>query len=297
MKENLIEIIATGSYLVFPFIALMFWLKKKDKISHFYFGLMVILSILFIYMRFIEPNIINVHENGDSSEIKVVIASDFQLGAYKSTLFLQRVVVKINEQRPDLVLIPGDFVYAMEPEEVEEVFQWLKYIHSPTYAVLGNHDIVDSGGEFTIAEIKPMLEKSVNLIDNEIAHRSINGKMIEIVGLMDLWSGKANYKVLDDALATETDDYTIVLTHNPDTAHELSRLGLTDGVDLLVAGHTHGGQIRIPYLYETQIPTEFEFDKGYSFVDKMKVFVTPGLGETALPLRLFMPPRIDVIYL
>lgn len=64
-----------------------------------------------------------------------------------------------------------------------------------------------------------------------------------------------------------------------------------------MAGHTHGGQLRIPFLYKKAIPTEGDFDRGLSQEDTTLLFTTAGVGETALPMRLFNPPCIDVLRL
>lgn len=74
----------------------------------------------------------------------------------------------------------------------------------------------------------------------------------------------------------------IVLTHNPDT---VDRLPL-DTVDLVLAGHTHGGQIRIPYIYNFFIPTQGEYDKGFHAHPHADLFVSSGIGASILPLRM-----------
>ncbi|MFH1514360.1 MAG: phosphohydrolase, partial [bacterium] len=87
---------------------------------------------------------------------------------------------------------------------------------------------------------------------------------------------------------------TIVLAHNPDTVYEFPE-GVN--VDLVLSGHTHGGQIRIPFLYKTQIPTIHPFDKGLYNVNDIPVYVTSGIGMIGLPFRFLIPPQIEILEL
>jgi len=88
----------------------------------------------------------------------------------------------------------------------------------------------------------------------------------------------------------------VLLTHNPDTAFEVPA---SINYDLMLAGHTHGGQIRIPGLYKKVIPTEYPFDKGlYRLAidgQTRLVFVSPGTGMVGLPFRFNIPPQIDIL--
>lgn len=279
------------SFLVFPFLGLMIWLLWKKK----WLPLAVIgtvLSLLFIYSRFVEPYWLVVHhvklETSESPGIKVAIVSDIHLGLHKREDFLHRIVETINQEKPDIVLIPGDFTYYLTPHELTLAFAELQDIEAPVYAVTGNHD-AKKPGEFTSAEVRAALEPyDVIPIDNKIEKLNINGKEITLVGLSDLWEGKANYSLVDQI---NEEDFSIILTHNPDTAYELPN----HKADVLIAGHTHGGQIRIPFLYHRMMPTDYPFDRGWYMVEGMPVFVTSGAGEVGLPMRLGVPPEVVIM--
>src|SRR5690242_19424216 len=96
----------------------------------------------------------------------------------------------------------------------------------------------------------------LQVIDNEKIALTIKGRSITLVGLSDIWEGKTKY-----ALTRNLPENTLnlVLVHNPDAAYEMPN----DSVDLVVSGHTHGGQIRIPFLYKSAIPTQYDFDEGF----------------------------------
>jgi predicted MPP superfamily phosphohydrolase len=117
-------------------------------------------------------------------------------------------------------------------------------------------------------------------------HADVAG--ITLVGLGDRWSGEDSLAPL---LAAPRDKPIVALMHNPDSAMQFAP-GM---VALALAGHTHGGQLRIPGLYRLAIPSEHPFDRGLHTFGPVPVFVTAGLGETALPLRLLNPPVIDVL--
>ncbi len=88
-----------------------------------------------------------------------------------------------------------------------------------------------------------------------------------------------------------------MLTHNPDTALSYAP---NHYPDLTLAGHTHGGQVRIPYLYKRMIPVlgvDILWDQGLYRYKNGQVFVTSGIGEVGLPLRFLIPPVIDVLEL
>ena len=85
----------------------------------------------------------------------------------------------------------------------------------------------------------------------------------------------------------------VVLAHNPD-ATSLFPPGI---VTVTFTGHTHGGQIRIPWIYRFAIPTHGSFDRHWHDVPNTRLFVTSGVGENAVPLRFLVPPVIDVIVL
>ncbi len=85
----------------------------------------------------------------------------------------------------------------------------------------------------------------------------------------------------------------MVFTHNPDTTLSYRK----NIADLTIAGHTHGGQIRLPLIYKFAIPCKGDFDQGLYQSTTGKTFVTSGLGEVGLPMRLGIPPVIDILEL
>ncbi|MDD4607385.1 MAG: metallophosphoesterase [Patescibacteria group bacterium] len=304
-----------SSYLVLPFLFfLLFLLYKKrknllkNKISSIILILLLILSLLFIYARFIERNLIFVKttEINVGFSAKLVIISDMHLGVYKDVNFLERVVSKINEiENIDAVLIPGDFTY-YPPENLDKLFTPLKNIKVPIYAVLGNHDSEKPGPPIQKKLQQVLEDNGVMFLHN--TDSIIKNKNIKIIGLGDRWANEDDISIIDNF---SKDDNLIILTHNPDTT---LRYG-NSIPDLTIAGHTHGGQIRIPFVYKDVIPCIYNFDQGlYDLIPQHvtvqsteniiftennygKVFVTAGIGEIGLPMRLGIPPTIEILEL
>jgi len=289
-----------GSFLVFPFLVFLWWASKKYSNKKFRLVIVffVLLSVLFTYSRFIEPQIITSQyeslvfsqpeDKQESSVATVAIFSDVHLGLYKGPGFMRRAVEKINKAEPDVVVIPGDFIYEMDEDEFDRFFASLADISAPVYAVAGNHDS-ERPGRISSAKVREKVgENGVKFIDNAFETIVIDGKLLKIYGLSDFWEGRSDVQQLKNI---RPEDNTIVIIHNPDAVYEFPNYDM----DLVVAGHTHGGQIRIPWVYKYAIPTEYSFDRDWYDIEQTKLFITSGLGEIGLPMRLLVPP--EVVYM
>ncbi len=283
----MLEIILYGSYLVFPFLGVLFWFWRRKMIAKWLVITFAILSVIFIYARFIERYIVLTHEHGDG-EVRVALIGDMHIGVYKSPKFLARLVEKINEANPDVVLIAGDFVYGMDPEDLKDSFAPLENLHAPVFGVLGNHDILPSG-EFTKKEMYEALSPYIYMIDNSYVKVKVGGKDVTIAGVGEIWANDANFESLNNVRDEEN---LIVLVHQPDSVYSFPE---DFHPDLTLAAHTHGGQVRLPFIYKYMIPTIHPFDQGWYEINGDKVFVTNGVGEDMLPLRFLIPPTIDIM--
>ena len=154
--------------------------------------------------------------------------------------------------------------------------------------MLGNHDQQAPGPDID-AELRAALATHGV---QDIEGRRVTVRGFLIAGLGDRWAGKDDPGFL---AARPASGPTLVLTHNPDSAIALDPAR----VALVLAGHTHGGQIRIPWLYRHVIPSQYGFDRGEQFLrtphGRVRVYTTVGTGEIGLPMRLFNPPTIDVL--
>lgn len=271
-----------GSWLVFP---VLYWSIKKRRIT------LIILSILFIYARFVEPKLlfVNHYKIETGFKAKYALIADIHLGIYNGAAILERTVDKINKLDVDAVMIAGDFTYEAQFDDMELLFSSLSKLKVPVYAVLGNHDCERPGPNIRNSLAVVLKKHGVHLITNRAM--SLNG--VTILGLGSRWAGEDKVSLLD---RYSKDEKLVLLTHNPDTALDFKSEHYPD---LMLAGHTHGGQIRIPYLYKKVIPVRGDvlWDQGLYEYKNAKVFVTSGIGEIGLPMRFLIPPAIDVLEL
>jgi predicted MPP superfamily phosphohydrolase len=279
-----------GSWLIWPFIAWLVW-RLRARRRRVLIVLLLAGCLLFAWARFVEPQRIRVQETvlaGTGAQARLVLISDIHLGVYKDSAYLQRLVDRIDTLQADAVVIAGDFTYEPDSSSLERMFAPLADIQPPVYAVLGNHDQQAPGPDID-AELRAALARQgVRVIEGE----ALPLRGFRLAGLGDRWAGKDDPAFL---AAVPSANPTIVLTHNPDSAIDLG----PDVAALVLAGHTHGGQIRIPWLYRYAIPSRYGFDRGEQFLStprgRVRVYTTVGTGEVGLPMRLFNPPTIDVL--
>lgn len=282
-----------GSYFAFPFIAYLLWRMRKPG-KRLVGACLLAISLLFVWARFIEPQMIRVQETtlrGTGINARIILISDIHLGIYKDRGFLERVVTRINTLQTDMVVIAGDLTYEPEPDSLPVMFSPLARIRQPVYAVLGNHDQQAPGPDIDIALRKALTGNGVEIIEGDIVNVDSGYRL---AGLGDRWAGKDDPAFLK---ASPANVPTLVIAHNPDSAMRLA----PEDAALVLAGHTHGGQIRIPWVYRQVIPSTYGFDRGEQVAQApggdLRVFVTTGTGEIGLPMRLFNPPTIDVLQL
>jgi predicted MPP superfamily phosphohydrolase len=279
-----------GSWLAWPVIAWLVW-RLRERRGRWLVAVLLAGGLLFVWARFVEPQRIRVQETvlaGTGAQARVVLISDIHLGVYKDSAYLQRLVDRINTLQADAVVIAGDLTYEPGGESLEPMFAPLAALRMPAYAVLGNHDQQAPGPDIDAALRVALSTHGVEVIEG----RTLSLRAFRLAGLGDRWARKDDPAFL---AAAPSPAPTLVLTHNPDSAIGLG----PDLATLVLAGHTHGGQIRIPWLYRHVIPSRYGFDRGEQFLatprGRVRVYTTVGTGEIGLPMRLFNPPTIDVL--
>ncbi|MBD9467790.1 metallophosphoesterase [Pseudoxanthomonas sp. PXM01] len=280
-----------GSWLVWPFIAWLAW-RLRQRRGRTLVVLLLAGCLLFAWARFVEPQRIRVQETvlaGTGAQARLVLISDIHLGVYKDSAYLQRLVDRINTLPADAVVIAGDFTYEPDGASLARLFAPLAGLHVPVYAVLGNHDQQAPGPDIDTELRAALAQLGVGVIEGDV----VRVRGFRLAGLGDRWAGRDDPAFLAYAPSPMP---TLVLTHNPDSA-----INLGPESALVLAGHTHGGQIRIPWLYRHVIPSRYGFDRGEQVLTtprgRVRVYTTVGTGEIGLPMRLFNPPTIDVLEL
>lgn len=254
--------------------------------------LAIVLCGCFTWARFIEPNWLQVRETtlGSACGVRVALISDLHYGLYVRGPELQRLVDTLNGLQVDAVLVAGDWTFE-PPHDLRGELAPLAGLRHRVYSVLGNHDEERPG---------PPLQGSLREALAAAKVESIDGRRValgrcELQGLGDRNAGSAARDLAtsrQQPWGVDT-ERRVMLTHNPDTVFNL-RPG---EAGLLLAGHTHGGQIDIPVFTRRLLAraTEGAFRQGLYAMDNARVFVTPGVGIDKLPIRFRVPPTIDVL--
>ena len=296
------EFIYWASYLYFPFVLLCILLAVRGTRLWKLSALVALVpATVLAYARFVEPQRLNVVEtsidltDGTNGEmLRIAVFADMHYGMFGNAVSLKRIVRAVNAADVDAVFIPGDFVYHLPEERFEKTFAPLAELDAPVFAVLGNHDVGYPGPDIGPA-LTPVLERvGVTMVENRAERVEIAGQSFTIAGASDLWQAEMRFDYEDEV----TGQPLIFLAHNPDTAYAMPK---SINYDIMLAGHTHGGQIRVPGLLRRVIPTTHPFDHGMHVLDldgkQRRVFVTPGTGMVGLPMRFRMMPRIDILNL
>ncbi len=227
---------------------------------------------------------------------RVVLVSDLHRGPVISREYLESVVGKINRLKPDLVLMPGDFVSRSDSyfPDVTAVLSRLQ----PTIAsvaTLGNHDNWEGAEQaqraLSQAGVMVLHNRSVHLDpDRRIVHRGKRG--LCLAGVDDLGSGRPDLKSAFGGVPSNVP--RILLSHNPDLAEDEESLKLNARVDLQVSGHTHGGQIVLPGIGPLVSGSRhgLKYIAGWVEGPQWPVFVSRGVGTSIIPVRVGADPEI-----
>jgi predicted MPP superfamily phosphohydrolase len=230
--------------------------------------------------------------------LRVVLMSDWHCGPLFRPQHLRPAMHMANQCRPDLVLLPGDFTsksgrYFSEAAELAALLR--PRISGGVLVSWGNHDYwhgLEPG-------LQMMPRAGCQILTNQslvlTSRRELTdaGRGLWLCGLDDLWTGKPE---LARTLAPiPADQPRLVLSHNPDVAEEQQG----PRVDLMLSGHTHGGQVRIPTLGTPVLPSRYgqKYASGWVQGPDYPVYVSRGLGASGMPVRLCVPPEVTLFEL
>lgn len=269
------------------------WLAVLGK-----FGLVLFLlfSFILIDILIIEPNNLTLTENtfdildGDHN-IKIVFFSDIHIGQQRPG-YLEEIVAKVNAQNPDIILVGGDNIDSRESELAGlEPLKGLRPKYG-TFAVLGNHDYGKWGIGFPTELGDKVASKldglNITVLRNENQVLDINGTKIAIIGLDDEWMGLNDYKKASSGLNNIP---KIIVVHNQFAVNEVE----VDKNSILLSGHTHCGQIRVPFVTDAILGPMFGKLGGIYEYGDGKLYVSCGV--TSGKVRFLAPPEISIIWL
>lgn len=260
-------------------------------------------TVGYMYARYIEPRQLRIEHHDIRHPLipkgfdgmKIIQFSDTHLGYNYHLHQLTELITEINRQMPDIVIFTGDLIdNPNQYKQQKKIIPILDKVDAPLgkFAIYGNHD---HGGYGTNIYRNIMESAGFKILRNEIRFiHLLDNSQIRFAGLDDSMLGQPNFKPLSNKL--EFDCYTILLAHEPDIATEASQYHC----HFQISGHTHGGQIKIPFfgpLYTP--PLGKQFIEGFYEVGskKMKLYVNRGIGTTRIPLRFLSKPELTVFTL
>lgn len=250
-----------------------------------------------IYAVLIEPNRLVVRQETiqidnwprELSGLRIAMIGDIHTGGpFINEKKLRKIVDLTNQQHPDLIVLLGDYMspnswhsHVVEPEITAAV---LKDLSAPlgVYSVLGNHDWW-YGGE----RVRRALEANgIHVLDEEVAEIKWHGSSFWLIGFADLWTRPQHIQETINKVPLGAAN--IGLSHNPDIFIHMKAM------PLMLAAHTHGGQVKLPILGTPIVPSYFgpRYTAGHVFEQGRHMFVTTGIGTSILPVRFRVPPEI-----
>jgi uncharacterized protein len=253
-----------------------------------------------IWAFFIEPNrLVTRYQTieierwpTELSDLKIAVLADIHAGGrFIDERKLRLIVERTNQLQPDLIVILGDYIsggrdhHAMDPEVFAPV---LKDFRAPlgVYTVLGNHDWWFDG-----ERVRSALEANgLRVIENDVAEIETRGSSFWLVGLADLWT--RTQRIPQTLEKVPEGAPVIALAHNPDIFPQLPQR-----VSLLLAGHTHGGQVKLPLIGTVVHTSDYgdHYEAGHVFENGHHLFVTTGIGTSIIPVRFGVPPEIVLL--
>lgn len=267
---------------------------------------------VFAYARYVEPYWVAVERvtltlprlAPPFDGYRVVQISDFHLDGWMTPERLERVVDLVNEQEPDLVAITGDFV-AVSTEYISGLPGPLGKLEATdgAIAVLGNHDHMND------ADAVRRALSCAGVVDVSNAVRTLHrdGAALHLCGVDSVMEGCDRLDEVLEVLYDAEHGCAVLLAHEPDFADETAATGR---FDLQLSGHSHGGQVRIPFLKTPYVvpllsrlgfsfvpPLIYEYPSGLYEVGEMYQYTNRGLGVIYARFRLNCRPEITVLTL
>ncbi len=267
------------------------------------FTLALLLCGGYVYARYVEPNMLTVNRQTISFDdlpsnlegLRVGFFSDTHVSnSFPADTVLANVVKKLSDEKPDIIFFAGDLFNNMAgySGDESEVIKLLSSLTAPygKYAVYGNHDYqVKTYKKYQ----KIMKESGFVLLKDEILVR--DDLQINVIGIDETLLGGGTVLYTNNV---DNDNFNIVLSHEPDILKEAQR-----NIDLMLSGHTHGGQVNVPFYGPILLPrlgrtfVKGEYREIIGDGSEAVIFVTSGIGMSKLPLRFLQPPEIAVLTL
>ncbi|MHA6252404.1 metallophosphoesterase [Oceanobacillus sp. CAU 1775] len=210
----------------------------------------------------------------------------------RKKVMYKQVIKKVDELKPDILVLTGDLI-DRKTRSFSSLFSFVDRLIStevPIYYVAGNHEWDNPAKDLFFTELR---KRNITILNNDSITVKIKGDIVNLVGIDDASTerediGKA-FSIVNEK------NYTVLLSHSPYVLIKYPDLP----VDLVISGHTHGGQIRLPIIGAVASPGEGYFpvyDKGvFEWNTGQTLYIDSGLGTTFLPIRFLNQSQISLI--
>jgi len=231
-------------------------------------------------------------------DFRIVQISDIHFDEYTEPSFLHRVLAQVNALAPDLVLLTGDYIshlplsYNFVLGAMHRCGEVLSDIACPQrFAVMGNHDTI-----LGVSIVQPILAAAgISLLVDEHVPIERGGHRFWLCGVNDPLTFVPD---LSSAIPANPDGPVLLMSHGPDYADEVLAHPRGRLVDLMLAGHSHGGQVRLPLVGALHTPPGGKkYVEGPFRIGRMQLYVNRGIGTVGVPFRLNCPPEITLLTL
>lgn len=279
-------------------------MKRKTKIIILISILLIFLVCLYLYYEnnYLQVSNYTIESDKipkDFNKFKIVHISDFH--NTKSKKLKDNLIKEIKNNKPNIIALTGDLIDANKTD-IDIAISFVKKINNvaPIYYVTGNHEANINNYD----ELKEKLKNNkVIVLDDNVEKLKINDKEINLIGINDPQMSHNDYSkdsvIVKDKLISiqyNKNNFSILLSHRP----ELIKTYAEHSFDLVLSGHAHGGQIRIPFIGGLVAPNQDLFPKYTSGIYEMantKMIVSRGIGNSILPFRINNRPELVVIEL
>ncbi len=272
-------VIASFTFIVVEFLVAINVLEHFQKPVLSFTIIVILVAYSIIAAMFTSKKVIEIKSSKIKSPVTLVQLSDLHIGAAHNQDFLDRIIRKVYDEKPDLTVITGDLIDGKHIYS-DGYFDSLKKIKSPVYMVTGNHERMTG-----MRMVYDLLKNSgvVMLQDRQV---TVNG--LNLMGIDDFDKPSSMIKILKDFKLGSY--YDVLLYHRPQKFKQARRLG----VDLMLTGHTHAGQI-----FPLNLILRFFYSKvqGLKKMGSSYLYVSPGTGWWGPPMRLGSRNEITVFKL
>lgn len=279
-------------------------MKKKTIVILLSIVILVILLIVYLNyennsLQISNYEIISNKIPKGFNDYKIIQVSDFH--NTKSKKLTKDLISEIKKQKPNAIVITGDFIDSRKTD-INVGINFIKQIkdYAPIYFVSGNHEASTN----SYSELKTkLIENGTTILDNKVEVIELNDSKINILGIVDPAIAHESFVTDEEIVKTEINNleydknnYSVLLSHRP----EVLNVYVKNEIDLVLTGHAHGGQIRIPFIGGLVAPNQGLFPKytsGKLEEKQTTMIVSRGIGNSILPFRVNNNPELVVITL